>query len=115
MLGKKGELTLFGQPIPTKLEREVKSIENDTSMLEMLRVVVKFRNGYGASIIKGYGSYGVELAVLDGDSITYDTPITDDVCGWLDPGKLISTLIDIASLSKGKEVHGGPSNKPEIR
>ena len=65
---------------------------------EMYRIF--FPNGYGASVVRfetspGFGgNYGYkeglyELAVLkgnkDGWTLTYETPVTDDVIGWLAP------------------------------
>ena len=60
-----------------------------------VQYLFKFENRYGASVIKHNGSYGHgrdlwELAVIkfnsdSGDDwdLNYDTPITDDVEGWL--------------------------------
>jgi len=62
------------------------------------QVIVKFPNGYGASIVKHQFSYGVELAVLKGDSLCYDTPITCDVIGNLTPEELEKTLEKISEL-----------------
>ena len=47
----------------------------------MQRIRIMFPNGYGASIIKGDGSYGTELAVITAEGLCYDTEITDDVIG----------------------------------
>jgi hypothetical protein len=60
-----------------------------------------FDNGYGASIVRGFGTYGsenglYELAVLKGSrknwGITYDTPITEDVEGHLTPDDVSDLL-----------------------
>lgn len=60
---------------------------------EESQYIFKFENNYGASVVKNsLGSYGHkqdlwELAVLEFNNdkyrITYDTPITEDVVGWL--------------------------------
>jgi len=66
--------------------------------------IVQFSNGYGASIVQGPHTYGgnnglYELAVLGKDgSITYDTPITDDVLGYLSEQEVEKTLLDIKNL-----------------
>lgn len=67
----------------------------------------RFDNGYGASVITdGYGSHSglMEVAVLvwDGDSyeITYDTPVTSDVLGYLTQDEVTKTLGDIAALKQ---------------
>ena len=70
----------------------------------------RFDNDYGASVIRG-GSYsygGLEVAVLrfhsgdeEGFDICYDTPITDDVIGYLEEDQLNQLLADIEALVKG--------------
>lgn len=65
---------------------------------------IMFENGYGASVIRTEHSYGgqiglYELAVLDNDGkLTYDTPITDDVLGYLSPKEVTNYLIQIQDL-----------------
>lgn len=67
----------------------------------------KFENDYGVSVIKHYGSYGYdedlfELAVLkfDGEQshLCYDTPITDDVIGYLSNDEVLDLLEQIKNL-----------------
>lgn len=63
-----------------------------------VQILVDFENGYQASVINNQHSYGVELAVmLDGD-LCYDTPVTDDVLGWLTPESLADALTQIEAL-----------------
>jgi len=71
------------------------------------RAKVFFDNGYGASIVTGSAAYTnnespYELAILKGDdgesSITYETPLTDDVLGYLDDAAVNSYLDKIAAL-----------------
>jgi len=81
------------------------------------QLVFLFENDFGASVIRGFGTYGskdnrFELAVIqfDGDDwdITYSTPITDDVLGWLDANEVISILAQIRTLPRiGNDVIDG--------
>ena len=72
-------------------------------------LVFRFPNGYGASLVVGtLGAYGgLEMAVLVWEStakgdddyhLCYDTPITDDVLGYLTRDELEPLLDSIAAL-----------------
>lgn len=80
----------------------------------------RFPNGYQASVVRGPATYGGrqglwELAVMDGgDRLLYDTPITDDVVGWLAVEQVVDLLRRIEALPersaprmRGVEVVGG--------
>ena len=66
--------------------------------------IVQFPNGYGASIVQGPHTYGgsnglYELAIFGKDGeLTYSTPITDDVLGYLTEEDVEKTLTDIKNL-----------------
>ena len=69
-----------------------------------------FDNGYGASVIRTPDSYGSsedlwELAVLKkaadgGWHVCYNTPLTNDVIGWLSEKDVDALLADIESWPK---------------
>jgi hypothetical protein len=66
------------------------------------QMLFRFDNGYGASIINNDMSYGIELAVIywEGEDfhLIYDTPITDDVIGYLDRDRAETLLEAIEKL-----------------
>ena len=65
---------------------------------------IQFENGYGASVVCTPYTYGgdkglYEIAVLDNDGhITYDTPITNDVIGYLRPEDVTDVIEKIQLL-----------------
>jgi hypothetical protein len=75
---------------------------------------IRYPNGYGASVVRHWGSYGGdsglwELAVLrfagEGPydcTLTYDTPITDDVIGWLNEADVHDLCDQIRDLPERK-------------
>jgi hypothetical protein len=66
--------------------------------------IVQFPNGYAASIVQGPHTYGgsqglYEIAVFGKDGqITYETPITNDVLGYLSEEEVDKTLTNIKNL-----------------
>ncbi len=63
----------------------------------------KFDNGYEVSVVKSPHSYGgdkglYELAIFKDGDICYDTPITDDVLGYLSDKDVTEVLIKIQQL-----------------
>jgi hypothetical protein len=68
-----------------------------------VQAISTFDNGYGVSVVKTPYTYGgrdglYELAVLNNDGITYDTPITNDVLGYLSEQDVTEVLIKVQQL-----------------
>ena len=65
---------------------------------------ITFENGYGASVVRGEYTYGgkdglYELAVLDSNGdLTYETPITSDVEGYLSEDDVTVLMKQIQNL-----------------
>ncbi|MDU6719358.1 MAG: hypothetical protein E6458_00750 [Veillonella sp.] len=67
------------------------------------QVIFEFKNGYGASVLTGKVAYGginglFEIAVTRNGYLCYDTPITNDVIGYLTIDELLKLLDDIERL-----------------
>lgn len=67
------------------------------------QVIFEFKNGYGASVLTGRIAYGglnglFEIAVIRNRRLCYDTPITNDVIGYLTIGEVLKVLDDIEQL-----------------
>jgi hypothetical protein len=73
------------------------------SHMQGKRCRIEFNNGYGASVVSHDYSYGgknglYEVAVLKDNDICYDTPITNDVIGYLTEDEVSDILIKIQNL-----------------
>lgn len=67
------------------------------------RVRLTFDNGYTASIVRGFGTYGnesglYEMAVMHDGNLVYDTPVTDDVIGHVHSEQVPEICAQIAAL-----------------
>ena len=81
---------------------------NEAPFMVGKKARMMFDNGYGVSVVSHTFSYGgkdgkYELAVLDSDGqLTYETPVTNDVMGYLDPEDVTKIMEDIQNLTNGK-------------
>lgn len=62
-----------------------------------MQYLFRFDNGYGASVVKHHGSYG---SYADLWELAVDTPITDDVEGFLEDEDVRNLLKQIRDLQK---------------
>ena len=79
-------------------------------LVDGVHYIFKFENGYGASVIKGWCTFGYredkwELGVIffdpenpDDYSLAYNTPLTDDVIGYLTDEEVRELLGKIKEL-----------------
>lgn len=87
-------------------KKDWKMGDSDLGYYPGVGYVFMFDNEYGASVVKHFGSYGYEsdeweLAVIDKlGNLVYDTPITDDVLGYLSDEEVDKILNDIKSLTQ---------------
>ena len=75
-----------------------------------IQKIYHFPNQYGASVVRHWGSYGFkdglwELAVIKFNKngsfkLTYNTPITDDVLGYLNEDEIDPILKKIEELEE---------------
>ena len=74
------------------------------SYLSGIKTRMYFDNGYGVSVVSHTYSYGgknglYEIAVLDSDdNITYDTPVTNDVIGYLSEEEVTEIMKQVQEL-----------------
>lgn len=100
------DYTGFEKNIVKKWSDDVRN--HDGFISRGMHYVFKFKNDFGASVVKIYSSYGYdlwELAVIrfnHGDTndwdLDYNTPITNDVIGYLTDDKVRETLAKIKNL-----------------
>ena len=85
------------------------NLSKEQRLHDGVQYMFRFDNGYGASVVKHFGSYGSnadlwERAVIKytGERwhLTYDTDITDDVEGWLTDANVRDLLERIKNLAK---------------
>ncbi|MGJ6674833.1 hypothetical protein ACSDN3_14655 [Listeria monocytogenes] len=78
------------------------AINNKNENVFNKQILYKFPNNYGASVISGPFTYGLELAVIffsnENWDIDYDTPVTNGVLGHLNKESLKQALEDIYNL-----------------
>lgn len=84
--------------------------KNMGSVYNGVQARVIFENGYGASVVKHDFSYGgkdglYELAVTKDGDLCYDTPVTNDVEGYLSSDEVSELLKQIQELDAPRENH----------
>lgn len=88
----KTKVSLKSPPFPGNIQE----IVHHRDHREGLQVIWKFDNGYGASLINHKtGSYDWELAVMKGDKIVDNTPVSGGgIVPYIDVEKDLSDLLE---------------------
>ena len=83
---------------------DLEFIKLDDGFMKGVQCRMMFENGYGVSVVSHTYSYGgkdglFEVAVLgkDGD-LTYNTPVTNDVVGYLNPDEVTEIMEEVQKL-----------------
>jgi hypothetical protein len=77
---------------------------NDSPYMVGKKSRMHFNNGYGVSVVSHSYSYGgrdglYEVAVLDSDNnLTYETPVTNDVIGYLTEEDVSNVMKQVQEL-----------------
>jgi hypothetical protein len=77
---------------------------NDAPFMVGKKARMHFDNGFGVSVVSHSYSYGgrdglYEVAVLDSnDELTYDTPVTNDVIGYLTEEDVTDVMKQVQDL-----------------
>ena len=77
---------------------------NDAPFMIGKKARMHFNNGFGVSVVSHSYSYGgrdglYEVAVLDSDdNLTYDTPVTSDVMGYLTEEDVTDVMKQVQEL-----------------
>ena len=79
-------------------------IKLDDGFMKGVKCRMMFENGFGVSVVSHTYSYGgkdglFEIAVLDEDgALTYNTPVTNDVIGFLNPDEVTDIMEQVQNL-----------------
>ena len=79
-------------------------IKLDDGFMKGVQCRMMFENGYGVSVVSHTYSYGgkdglFEIAVLDKKGeLTYKTPVTNDVIGYLKPEEVTEIMEHVQKL-----------------
>ena len=108
-------LSLLSQEAMSQIQLGSVSVKQvvDIGSLVRIRYMVEYPNGYTASIVKNMYATGMpmsygsgddlwELGVMKDGQLCYDTPVTDDVCGFLTVDEVVSLAGEVRGLSQAQ-------------